>query len=180
MLTHKLNRQDEQRTKPDETRDEEFLNPKKGTIFGKIHNPLGKLKRLASQSQNVLLTLKSIYPLDLFPDTVIIDENKVNIIRKDFFGAENIHSILIEDVTNVTVATGPFTATLDIIDSTNFRYPITYTVRHLNIRKALLARRLIQGLISCKREGVDLSSCDNKEVLECLEELGHARGENSK
>ena len=179
-MLFKPKRQEEERIQPKEIRDEEFLNQKRGVIFGKIKNPLKKLKKLATQSQNVLLTLKSIYPFDLYPDTVIIDENKVNIRKKEIFGAENVHSILIEDITNLTVSTGPFTATLDIVDSSNLRFPITYTIRHLNIKKSLLARRLIQGLIACKREGVDLSTCDNEEVLKSLEELGRARGESSK
>ena len=164
----------------DEVQDNKSSKKTEGILFGKFVNPLSRLRQLASKSQNVLLTLTSIYPLDLFPDTITIDENKINIIKKDLFRAENIHSILIEDITNVTVSTGLFTATLEIVDSMNVRFPITYTIRHLKIKKALLARRLIQGLIACKREGVDLSSFDNKEILESLEDLGYAKGENTK
>lgn len=162
-----------------EIREEKSVKNKDNLIFGKIINPISRLRQLANRSQNVLMTFTSIYPLDLFPDTVTVDENKVNIIKKDLFGAENIHSILIEDITNVSVSTGLFTATLEIVDSMNVRYPVTYTIRHLNIHKALLARRLVQGLIACKREGVDLTSCDNEEILSCLEDLGYAKGENS-
>lgn len=126
------------------------------------------------------MTLKSIYPLDFFPDTLTIDENKVNIIRKELFGVENIHSILIEDITNITVGKGMFTATLEIVDSTNYRFPQTYLIRHLNIKKALMARRLIQGLVAAKRQGVDLSGLSGTDIIGELEELGRARGENSK
>ncbi len=161
---------------PKEIRDADPIN-KKGVVF---QNP-GKqttLQQLVSQSQKVLLTIKSIYPLDWFPDTLTIDENKVNIIRKELFGMENIHSILIEDITNVTVGKGFFTATLEIVDSTNFRFPETYKVKHLEVKKALLARRLIQGLIAAKRQGVDMSELTPEDIVDQLEDLGRARGEN--
>lgn len=141
---------------------------------------LATLQKLADQSQKVLLTISSIFPYDLIPDTLTIDENKVNFIRKEIFGAENIHSVLIEDITNITVNTGPFMASLEIIDSSNVRFPITYSIKHLKINKANLARRLIQGLITAKRSGVDLSSCNEKDLLKTLETLGHARGESVK
>jgi len=80
----------------------------------------------------------------------------------------------------LTGSTGVFSATLEIVDSSNLRFPITYSIRHLKIKDALLARKLIQGLIAAKREGVDLSSCEGKDVIECLELLGHAKGEKSK
>lgn len=164
------------RDDPKEVREESRL-PKKGTIFQNNQGSPKTLKQLVNQSQEVLLTIKSIYPLDLNPDTITIDKNKVNIIRKELFGMENIHSILIEDITNVTVGKGFFTATLDIVDSTNYRFPQTYIVKHLNVNNALMARRLIQGLIAAKRQGVDLSGITGENVADQLEDLGRARGE---
>jgi len=154
-------------------------NKNEKTIFEDASSdPLKKLQKLAGQSQNVYLTIRSIYPLDLFPDTITIDANKINIITKELFGAENVHSILIEDITNLTVATGLFSATLEIVDSSNLRFPITYTIKHLKIHEATLARRLIQGLIAAKREDIDLSVCEGKDVLACLNILGRAKGEH--
>jgi len=149
-----------------------------GTIYKNTSNQKSSLQQLVDQSQKVLLTITSIYPLDWFPDTLTVDENKVNIIRKELFGMENIHSILIEDITNVTVGKGFFTATLEIVDSTNYRFPETYRIKHLNVKKALLARRLIQGLIAAKRQGVSLADLTSEDVLNQLENLGRARGEN--
>ena len=160
--------------------EEDKKTSNQGSVYIGKSETLEKLQKLAGKSENVLLKIRSIFPFDLIPDTVTVDENKVNIIKKYWLGAENVHSILIEDITSVTVNTGPFMASLDIIDSTNIRYPITYRIRNLNIRNALIARSLIQGLIAAKREGVDLSFCENKDVLECLEILGQVKGEANK
>ena len=162
-----------------DTEDDKSLNQRRGIIPSIIVNPLSRLKQLANRSHSVLFTITSIYPLDLFPDTITIDENKINIIKKELFGSENIHSILIEDITHVTASTGLFTATLEIVDSMNLRFPTTYIIRHLNIKKARIARRIIQGLITCKREAIDLSSYEKKDILEYLLDLGYAKGENS-
>jgi len=150
-----------------------------GWVFdSSASSSIARLRKLASQSQNTLLKFKSIYPFDLFPDTVTIDTTKVNIIKKDIFGTEDVHSILIEHISNVSVSTGIISSTMEIIDSSNERFPITYSVKRLRKNDALLARRLIQGLIAAKHAGIDLSICDGEDVLACLNVLGYAQGEN--
>ena len=143
----------DKRVFPADDGEDDYLKPKvhKKESDYDSQDPLERLRKLADQSENVFLTMKSIYPLDFQPDTITIDANKVNIIARELFGAVNVHSILIEDITNLTVNTGIFSATLEIVDSANLRFPITYVIKHLKIPEAKLARRLIQGLISAKR-----------------------------
>jgi hypothetical protein len=178
MFLKRSSQDHDTRMKDDQDLDLPRSNHRKGSVIINSENPLTRLRKLAGQSQKVYLTIKTMYPFDLYPDTLTIDSNKVNIITKELFGSANVHSILIEDITNLSVNTGLFSASLEIIDSGNLRYPIIYTVKRLRIHEAKLARRLIQGLISAKREGIDLSTCEGKDVLECLNILGHAQGEN--
>src|SRR3990167_5798489 len=127
---------------------------RRGVIFQKSTKSARRLRRLVDQSQKVLLKISSTFPFDLFPDSLVIDENKVNVIRREFLGAERAHSILIENITSVTLNSGLFFASIEIVDSTNLRFPITYTLNLLNIKAALRARRLIQGLMEAKRNKV--------------------------
>lgn len=116
------------------------------------------LSNLVAKSKNVLLIVSSIFPLDLFPDILTIDKNKVNIIHNTFFGELHAHSILIEDIIKVTVNTNPFFATLHITDSSNLTFP-QFTIHKLKIRDALFAHNLIQGLIKTSRRNVAKKTC---------------------
>lgn len=135
-----------------------------------------KLEGLVERSQDVLFKVKTVFPFDLFPDCLCIDENKVSIISKTFMGTEHVRSVLIGDITDVTVQTTPFLSTLEIIDSSNVRNPIYIKVANLKTRDAVRARRIIQGLIAAKQSKVDISGLDHKELVSKLEKLGEAKG----
>src|ERR1700740_1987539 len=65
------------------------------------------LKKIVSQSHEVLLSANTVFPISLFPDTVTVDRTKVTITRRDFFWSSDVMSIRIEDVLNVTATVGP-------------------------------------------------------------------------
>ncbi|MDQ5950954.1 MAG: hypothetical protein QG639_231, partial [Patescibacteria group bacterium] len=107
-------------------------------------------------------------------DTVIIDENKVNIINRDFFSNYHLRSILIEDISDVSVDTGILFASLTIVDSSNYRFPITAKIDFLSKKNALEARKLIQGLILAKSKNIGLSEMPINKVREEMEILGQS------
>ena len=133
---------------------------------------LPSFDKLIEQSQKVLLTISSFFPFDLFPDKIIVDENKVRIINKFFFFTEKIDCILLDNITDVEITTSPFFATLKIRDASYYRYPRIFKVRLLKIHEALEASRLIQGLISAKKAFIDFSNLNLKVLKEDLELLG--------
>lgn len=134
-----------------------------------------KLQSLVKGSQNVLLKIYSIFPLDLVPNILTVDENKVSIIYKQLFGAETVHSVLIENITDVTVNLAPLFARLRIVDSTNYRHPQTIIINKLRRKDALRARRLIQGLIAAKSQNINLCDLNTRTLCQELERLGAAR-----
>lgn len=140
------------------------------------HDHSESLNDLVTRSQNVLLIVSSIFPLDLFPDILTIDENKVTIIHNTFIGALHVHSILIEDITEVTVHTNPFFATLDITDSNNPRYPLKFSIRKLRKNEALLARKLVQGLVETARQNVSLAAETVPEITKKISTVGSVEG----
>lgn len=150
----------------------------KGKVITRANNKTDtnsiKLGRLITQSKGKLLKISSVFPIDFFPDTLIIDENKINIKRGFFLKNESIHSILLENISSVTVNTGIIFASLEIVDSTNYRYPEIYTLNFLKVKDAIRARKLIQGLIESKMNNIDLSQFEPKEIERRLEILGHA------
>ncbi len=50
-----------------------------------IKQQTNKLDVLEKNSERVLLRIHTVFPFVLFPDTVVIDENKISIIRMLFF-----------------------------------------------------------------------------------------------
>src|SRR5438105_2372675 len=88
-----------------------------------------KLDNLSQELHKVILKIQTARPLDFFPDQVTIDANKVNIVHRQFFSTEQIHSLMIENLMTVTVETGPIFATLNIVDKSFSEQP--FIVKYL-------------------------------------------------
>lgn len=131
-----------------------------------------RLTSLTQESKNILYQFTTTFPFDFFPDKIIIDENKINIFSKCFFFTYHVRSILISDITDISLDTGLFFATLTIIDSSNYRFPITETIRYISKENALEARRLIQGLILAKSKNITLSTLPISKVRKDVSALG--------
>lgn len=137
-----------------------------------------RLQSLIEKSQATLLIIKSILVFDFVPDKLVVDENKVTIIHKDFWGIRSIHSILIENISYVEVVTGVLSATLHLTDSTNSREPIHLSISNLPRDKAVRARKLIQGLVQARKTNIDFSTFTPRELEYYLEQLGEVGGED--
>lgn len=132
-----------------------------------------KFQELVQKSDKILFRIRAVFPFDLFPDEVIVDVNKVNIIQNSFL-SKNMHSVFIKDISDVVVQTGILFACLSIID---FGFvENTIDIRYLDISKALEARRIIQGLVVSSRQGIDLSKVEVTDLRRKVEKLGEMKG----
>lgn len=68
---------------------------------------LKKLNNLINNSHRILYEAASVFPFDFFPDRIVIDENKINIIHGVFFYSNKIFTILLEDVKNTFLTYNP-------------------------------------------------------------------------
>lgn len=146
-----------------------------GRTAGSVSKAIS-LRSLASETQPVLFKAATVFPFDLFPDGITFDDNKVNVVKRGLL-SKQIHSILIEDITEVTVDTLWFLGTLELTDSTNPRFPWVIRLSPMWASEAARARRILQGLIKAKRLGLDFASCDKKELCREMEKLGEAKEE---
>lgn len=154
------------------------MKSKSTTIFSSIKNPLkngesrskNTLSNITRGSKIILLKIKTIFPFTLFPDTIIIDLYKLNIIRKDFFLTHRTNNINHEDILNIAVESGPLFATLKI--TTRFFSGKPIVISYLKKSEATLAKRLVHGLIISHRKGVALRDIEKEELLKKLEQLG--------
>ncbi len=129
-----------------------------------------KLDEMVEMVGKPLLQIRTVFPFVLFPNEIIIDIHKISIVYRHFFASEQIHSVLIRDISDVLVETSPFFATLKIID-------IGYTdnsidIAYLKKSEGNLARRVIQGLAMAHKNNVDLTKVERQDLVEKLESLG--------
>lgn len=131
-----------------------------------------ELTKLARMSNDILFKCTTVFPFDLFPDTLIIDKTKVNFIFKEFFLSETVHSIMLKNVKDIQIEASLFFAKLIIVPDVYVGQPTN--ISYLSKSCALEARRIIQGLMLCSKEGIDLSDLDAKDIKSKIEIAGTA------
>jgi hypothetical protein len=131
-----------------------------------------KLENLVKKSEQKILEISTVFPFTLFPDRLVITEEKVSVIHQIFFYSEQVRSVLGKDIANVTVQTGIFFATLTILDRYFAEDPIS--MHFLKKSEALEARRIIQGMIVTGHQGIDITKINIPDIGKKLEVIGKA------
>lgn len=142
------------------------MHPKKAAIMKKVDF-------LIKRSDEVVYRIKSVFPFDFFPDEVIVDRTKIDILYGMFFATREIMSILIENIYEVTIDYSLFFATL------RFRV-IGYQVDpppiyFLKKNEAIRLRHIVTGLILAHKDKLDLRELTIEEVRDKMERIGTAR-----
>lgn len=129
-----------------------------------------RLSEVIGNSQDILLTVSSAFPLGFFPDTITIDREKVTIVNRTFFRVAEIVSIRIEDVLNVTADVGPFFGAIKI--HTRFFDANKHAVKYLRRTDALRTKRILQGYVVAVQKKIDCSAFSAVQLAGLLDELG--------
>lgn len=125
---------------------------------------------LVKKSGRVLLRARAVFPFDFFPDTIVIDESKINIIHGVFFYAHQVQSIIVQHVKDVLVDRSLLFSTLRILpDGFSEEW---VTVRYLSNKDAVRARRIILGLLVGYKEGIDITKVETENLEKKIEALG--------
>lgn len=132
-----------------------------------------KLDNLVDKSEKILLKICTVFPFDLFPNQLSIEPTQVNLLFREFFFDQNIHSVPMKNINEVEVQCSVFFASLSIVDNSYVKN--TFAMDYLKKREAQLARRIIQGLLVATREGIDLSKFHAAELRYKAESLGRAQ-----
>lgn len=130
-----------------------------------------KLKKLVKRSHQLLASVRTVFPLTLFPDSIVVDRSKVSITYRSFFWSSRVISFQIEDVLNVSCGVGPFFGSLTIasrVMSTVDHFTVNYLWRN----DAIFMKHLIQGHIIAKHNKLETDKLTRKELIEMLCDLG--------
>lgn len=129
------------------------------------------LRKIVSQSHEVLVSANTVFPISLFPDTVTVDRTKVTITKRDFFWSSDVMSIRIEDVLNVSASVGPLFGSLTVASR------VMSTIDHFQINHfwrndAIRLKHVIQGYVIAQHNNIDTAHLNKKDLIETLLELG--------
>lgn len=138
----------------------------------KTQQKVGDLKKIVSQSHEVLMSANTVFPVTIFPDTVTVDRTKVTITRRDFFWSSDVLSIRIEDVLNVQAAVGPLFGSLTIASRVMSTVD-HFQIKHLWRNDAIRLKQIIQGYVIAQHNKIDTSHLNKRDLIETLLELGH-------
>jgi hypothetical protein len=133
-----------------------------------------KLDDLVQETSEVIYEIQSIFPFQLFPDRIIIDHNKITIIRKDLF-FKRVFPIDYSDILTVKVDRSLVFASIvfEVKRLDQNPRPITF----LSPREATIAKKYITGILTAKKAGVDLSKLGSIETKKRLKKIGTGEDE---
>lgn len=134
------------------------------------------VEKLVKKSNRILVSISShAFPFDPFPDTINAEEGRITIINRHLFSSE-VHSVDLKDISNVFINRNAFFSQLVIVSKTFEENEIK--IRNLKTkeavfirRKAMLIRRIIEGLRIFESKQIDTSVYSTEELLAKLQEL---------
>lgn len=131
---------------------------------------VAELRQAIKGSNQILTTATTVFPLTLFPDTLTVDRAKLTITKRRFLWSAEVMSIQIEDILNVTATVGPFFGNIKI--SSRIPTAAPYFVHNFWRNDALRIKRITQGYIIARQQGIDCSSLSTQELAAMLDKLG--------
>ena len=129
---------------------------------------------LLRKSNRILASISTHkFLIDLFPDTINVEEGRVNVIIRNFFFSSQVYSVDLKNIANVLINTAPFFAQLVIISKTFSENEIR--INNLWIKEAVYVRRLIEGLRVLDDNQIDTSIYSKRELIGKLEALSSTK-----
>jgi hypothetical protein len=121
-----------------------------------------QLQNLVISSQKILIKMDTVWPIDFFKDTLIVDPLKITYTHRTFFMIAYTESILIEDIIEADVELSPLFATLRV----SF---VSYPTRQILIKplwkkQAEYAREMIAGLRVAHRQNLKVEKLPIEQV----------------
>ncbi len=148
-------------------------SPKRSLLRAREDNisAIVKLKKIVLESHEILARADTVFPITLFPDTLIVDRTKITICKRNFFWSADTISIRIEDVLNVSTSVGP------VFGSVTIASRVMSTVDHFRVnmlwrKDVVRLKYIIQGYIITQNNHINTAHLSLNELVTTLTELG--------
>lgn len=131
-----------------------------------------KLEGVLIRSNEILAHATSVFPMTLFPDTIVLDRTKLTVIRRSFIFSEDVMSIRIEDILNVSATMGPIFGSITIATRV-LSSDDHFTIRNFWREDALHLKHMIQGYVIARHNNIATDHLPCRELKQTLRELGY-------
>lgn len=136
---------------------------------------------IATPTSRLLLQIEDHFPMDPWPDKLIIDEIKVSFVYNRPLSSGHVVSVLVKDITDVGAESNPLYSALKVVSQDHPEEPKPGSskgplmMKFLNKKEASAAKRLIFGLMIMHDRKVDTSKMSVEELKKRADELGRVR-----
>ena len=138
-----------------------------------------KMEALSQKKDIVLFQANSYFPFDPFPDTIVIDTSKVSIIHREFLASEEVITMLLKEITDVSLESSLFLANLKFSYAHNPIKPLSTYIYKLKRADAITAKDILEGILVVHREGVDLSKISPETIVTFVKNLGRSKNQKA-
>lgn len=123
---------------------------------------------LVKKSNRLIVTISSMFPWDLFPSTIEVEEGRVTFHFRQLFSSQS-HSVDIRDISNVFIESTIFFASLQVVSRTFVQNEIK--IGKLHKKKAEKVQKIIEGLRTFTENNINTSNYEIHELISKIEEL---------
>lgn len=123
---------------------------------------------LIKKSNRRIISISSLFPWDIFPNTMEVEESRITFIFRQFLSTQS-HSVDIGDIANVFIQSSLFFATLQIVSRTFVQNDVT--IGHLSRGQAYQVKMVIEGLRTFAEHNIDTSRYEVGELIAKIEEF---------
>lgn len=124
----------------------------------------------AKKSQEILVRVRGVWPFDFFPNVATLDRQKFVVKRNVFWGISKLISSHHDDILDSHLNLGPYFGSVLV----HMKY-MTNEVETINWLTRSDAKRLhgmLQGLLTAKKSGMDLTPLSTSELKKRLLQMG--------
>jgi len=123
---------------------------------------------LVKKSNRRIISISSVFPIDLFPNTIYVEESRVTFKFRQFLATQS-HSVDIKDISNVLMESSLFFATLQVVSRTYTQNDIR--IGNLNKKKAKKVQKIIEGLRTLAEHDINTSHYEIDELISKIGEF---------
>ncbi len=155
---------------PDEANEitQSGINENTKNIAIKNEEDMQTVNDLVKISNRSIISISSLFPWDIFPNTIDVQESRVTFKFRQFLTSQT-HSVDIKDISNVFISSSLFFASLQIVSRTYVENEIK--IGNLSKTKAKKVQKIIEGLRTFAEHDINTSNYEVEELIAKIEEF---------
>lgn len=131
---------------------------------------------LIKKSNRNIISITSIFPWSIFPNTIYVEESRVTFYFNQFLSSQS-HSVDIKDISNVFIESSLLFSSLQVVSRTYVQNNIK--IGKLDKKKAIRVKEIIEGLRTLRENNINTSNYEIQDLILKIEEFNTAHTNDS-